>query len=59
MSLRPLRSAVITLAALSLSFGLGHLIELPARTALDQYLWVGATVQGALVNGKFQKVPCD
>src|SRR5262245_3485856 len=32
----------------SLSFGLGHLIELPARMAWDQYLWVGATVQGGL-----------
>ena len=36
------------LAALSLSFGLGHLMELPARMAWDQYLWVGATVQGGL-----------
>ncbi|HYB05371.1 MAG TPA: hypothetical protein VED02_01365 [Methyloceanibacter sp.] len=48
MSLRPLRFAVITLAALSLSFGLGHLMELPARMAWDKYLWVGATVQGGL-----------
>jgi hypothetical protein len=48
MSLRSLRFAVITLAALSLSFGLGHLMELPARMAWDQYLWVGATVQGGL-----------
>jgi len=33
---------------LSLSFGLGQLMELPARMAWDQYLWVGATVQGGL-----------
>ncbi|MGB6441442.1 MAG: hypothetical protein WBE89_19425, partial [Methyloceanibacter sp.] len=48
MSLRSIRFAVIMLAALSLSFGLGHLMELPARMAWDQYLWVGATVQGGL-----------
>jgi hypothetical protein len=48
MSLRSVRFAVIMLAALSLSFGLGHLMELPARMAWDQYLWVGATVQGGL-----------
>lgn len=48
MSLRSVRFAVIMLAALSLSFGIGHLMELPARMAWDQYLWVGATVQGGL-----------
>jgi len=48
MSLRSIRFAVIMLAALSLSFGLSHLMELPARMAWDQYLWVGATVQGGL-----------
>ena len=48
MSLRSVCFAVIMLAALSLSFGLGHLMELPARMAWDQYLWVGATVQGGL-----------
>lgn len=48
MSLRSVRFAVIMLAALSLSFGLGHLMELPARMAWDQYLWVGARVQGGL-----------
>jgi hypothetical protein len=48
MSLGLIRFAVIMLAALSLSFGLGHLMELPARMAWDQYLWVGATVQGGL-----------
>jgi hypothetical protein len=48
MTLGFIRHAVIMLAALSLSFGLGHLIELPARMAWDQYLWVGATVQGGL-----------
>ena len=46
MSLRLIRFAVIMLAALSLGVGIGHLMELPARMAWDQYLWVGATVQG-------------
>jgi hypothetical protein len=48
MKLSLFRFAVIMLAALSLSFGLGHLMELPARMAWDQYLWVGSTVQGGL-----------
>jgi hypothetical protein len=48
MSLRLIRFAVIMLAALSLGIGIGHLMELPARMAWDQYLWVGATVQGGL-----------
>lgn len=48
MTLSFIRFTVIMLAALSLSFGLGHLIELPARMFWDQYLWVGATVQGGL-----------
>jgi hypothetical protein len=48
MSLSLIRFAAIMLAALSLSFGIGHLMELPARMAWDQYLWVGATVQGGL-----------
>ena len=34
------------LAALSLGVGIGHLMELPARMAWDQDLWVGATAQG-------------
>ncbi len=48
MSLRLVRFVVVMLAALSLSFGLGHLMQLPARMAWDQYLWVGSTVQGGL-----------
>ena len=46
MSLRLIRFAVIMLAALSLGVGIGHLMELPARMAWDQDLWVGATAQG-------------
>ena len=46
MAFGDFRFAVIMLAALSLSFGLGHLMQLPARMGWDQYLWVGATVQG-------------
>ena len=41
MTLSFIRFAGIMLAALSLSFGLGHFTELPARMAWDQYLWVG------------------
>jgi hypothetical protein len=48
MSLRLVRFVVVMLAALSLGFGIGHLMELPARTAWDQDLWVGATAQGGL-----------
>ena len=48
MTLSFIRFAGIMLAALSLSFGLGHFMELPARMAWDQYLWVGSTVQGGL-----------
>jgi hypothetical protein len=46
MAFRIARFVVIMLAALSLSVGIGHLMELPARMAWDQYLWVGSTVQG-------------
>jgi hypothetical protein len=46
MSLTSVRFAVVMLAALSLSVGVGHLLQLPARLAWDQYLWVGSTVQG-------------
>jgi hypothetical protein len=46
MSVRLIRFAVIMLAALSLGVGIGHLMELPARMAWDQDLWVGATAQG-------------
>ena len=48
MWLRVIRFLVVMFAALSLSFGLGHLMQLPARMAWDQYLWVGSTVQGGL-----------
>lgn len=40
------RFIIIMLAVLSLSVGIGHLMELPARLAWDQYLWVGSTAQG-------------
>ena len=46
MSVRLVCFLVIMLAALSLGVGIGHLMELPARMAWDQDLWVGATVQG-------------
>jgi hypothetical protein len=34
------------IAALSLGVGIGHVMQLPARLAWDQDLWVGATAQG-------------
>jgi hypothetical protein len=46
MAFRLARFVVIMLAALSLSVGIGHLMQLPARMGWDQYLWVGSTVQG-------------
>ena len=46
MAFRLARFVVIMLAALSLSLGIGHLMQLPARMGWDQYLWVGSTVQG-------------
>jgi len=46
MAFRLARFVVIMLGALSLSVGIGHLMQLPARMAWDQYLWVGSTVQG-------------
>ena len=46
MAFRIARFVVIMLAALSLSVGIGYLMQLPARMAWDQYLWVGSTVQG-------------
>jgi hypothetical protein len=46
MLLKVLRFIVIMVAALSLSVGVGHLMQLPSRMAWDQYLWVGSTVQG-------------
>jgi len=46
--LRAIRFIAIMLAALTLGMGLCHLMQLPARMAWDQYLWVGSTVQGGL-----------
>ena len=46
MLLKVFRFIVIMVAALSLTVGLGHLMQLPSRMAWDQYLWVGSTVQG-------------
>lgn len=46
MPLASARFAVVMLAALSLSVALGQLLQLPARRAWDQYVWIGATAQG-------------
>lgn len=46
MPLKVLRFVVVMLAVLSLSVGVSHLLQLPARMGWDQFLWVGATVQG-------------
>lgn len=46
--LRTIRFIAIMLAALTLGLGFCHLMQLPARMAWDQYLWVGSTVQGGL-----------
>jgi hypothetical protein len=48
VSLRFVRFVVVMLAALSLSVSVGHFMQLPARMAWDQYLWVVSTVQGGL-----------
>jgi hypothetical protein len=48
MLLKGTRFVAIMLAALTLGFGLCHLMQLPSRMAWDQYLWVGSTVQGGL-----------
>ncbi len=48
MTLRTVRFVAVLLAALTLGMGLCHLLQLPARMGWDQYLWVGATVQGGL-----------
>ena len=48
MSLKIVRFIAVMLAALTLGMGFCHLMELPARMGWDQYLWVGATVQGGL-----------
>ncbi len=46
--LRAMRFVAVMLAALTLGLGFGHLMQLPSRLGWDQYLWVGATVQGGL-----------
>ena len=46
MPFASIRFAVTMLAALSLSVAVGTLLQLPARQAWDQFLWVGATTQG-------------
>jgi len=48
MLLKGTRFAAIMLAALTLGMGICHVMQLPARMAWDQYLWVGSTVQGGL-----------
>ena len=48
MFLRVWRFIAVMLAALTLGLGFCHLMQLPARMAWDQYLWVGSTVQGGL-----------
>ncbi|MGZ8401082.1 MAG: DUF1772 domain-containing protein [Methyloceanibacter sp.] len=48
MLLKATRFIAVMLAALTLGMGLCHLMQLPARMAWDQYLWVGSTVQGGL-----------
>jgi hypothetical protein len=44
--MRLIRFGVILLAVLSFSVSVGHVMQLPARMAWDQYLWVGSTAQG-------------
>ena len=41
MLLKGTRFAAIMLAALTLGMGICHVMQLPARMAWDQYLWVG------------------
>jgi hypothetical protein len=48
MLLKATRFIAVMLAALTLGMGVCHLMQLPARMAWDQYLWVGSTVQGGL-----------
>ena len=48
MFLKVWRFIALMLAALTLGLGFCHLMQLPARMAWDQYLWVGSTVQGGL-----------
>ena len=46
MSIRLIRFLVVMLAALSLAVAISHVLQLPARMAWDQALWIGATAQG-------------
>jgi hypothetical protein len=46
--LKVFRFVAVMLAALTLGMSFCHLMQLPARMAWDQYLWVGSTVQGGL-----------
>jgi len=46
--LKATRFIAVMLAALTLGMGFCHVMQLPARMAWDQYLWVGSTVQGGL-----------
>jgi hypothetical protein len=48
MFLKIWRFIAVMQAALTLGLGFCHLMQLPARLAWDQYLWVGSTVQGGL-----------
>ncbi len=48
MPLKTTRFVALVLAALTLGMGFAHLMQLPARMAWDQYLWVGSTVHGGL-----------
>ena len=48
MLLKGTRFIAVFLAALTLGFGVCHLMQLPSRLGWDQYVWVGSTVQGGL-----------
>jgi hypothetical protein len=48
MLLKGTRFVAVFLAALTLGFGVCHLMQIPSRLGWDQYLWVGSTVQGGL-----------
>ena len=48
MFLKVWRFIAVMLAALTLGLGFCHLMQLPARMAWDQYLWVDSTVGGGL-----------
>ncbi len=48
MFLKVWRFIAVMLSALTLGLGFCHLMQLPARMAWDQYLWVDSTVGGGL-----------